>query len=149
MTAKIEDLTISISVNKSAAEAYKAINNVRDWWVGDITGTSDKEGAEFTYRYKEFHVSTQKLTKLIPNQKITWLVTHSEINFVKDKKEWLNTEIIFEIIPEGSSSRINFTHKGLTPKIECYNDCTGGWDFYINKSLKSYIETGKGIDPNF
>jgi hypothetical protein len=32
-----------------------AINNVLGWWSGESDGSTDKPGAEFTYRYKEDH----------------------------------------------------------------------------------------------
>ena len=141
--------TVSISVTKTPQEVFQAINDVRGWWIGEIEGDADNVGSEFTYSYKDFHRTTQKVIEQIPQKKVVWTVTQSKINFVPNKNEWLGTQIIFELTPEGKGTRINFTHLGLTPKIECYEGCSGGWDFYIQKSLKNFIEKGEGIDPKF
>ncbi len=141
--------SVSIKVDQPPQDVYRSINNVRGWWIGDIEGESDKVGDEFIYRYKDFHITTQKLVELVPGQKIVWTVTQSKINFVQNKDEWKDTQIVFELSVEGGGTRINFTHVGLTPAIECYGGCSGGWDFYILKSLQSFLQTGKGIAPNF
>jgi hypothetical protein len=140
---------VSIRVDKSPQEVYQAINNVRGWWIGNIEGETDKVGAEFVYRYKDFHMTAQKVIELVPAQKVVWIVTQSKINFVKNKNEWKDTQIVFEIGPEDGGTRIAFTHIGLTPAIECYDGCSGGWDFYILKSLQSFLQTGAGLAPNF
>jgi hypothetical protein len=146
---KNNDLKISLFVKEKPEKVYEKINNVAGWWIGDVKGTANKKGDKFTYSYKTFHDTTQKVTELIPNKRVVWNVTDSKINFVKNKEEWQDTNIIFDLIPKEGGTEILFTHQGLTPAIECYNDCSGGWDFYINKSLKNYILKGKGIDPGF
>ena len=144
---KAKSYTISFTVDQSPAEVFKAINNVRGWWSGEIDGRTDKLGAEFTYRYKDVHRTTQKITEFVPDKKVVWKVTDSAINFVKDKTEWNGTEIVFEIAKKGAKTELRFTHVGLVPTIECYGGCSGAWGFYINDSLKSLITTGKG-EPN-
>ena len=52
-----QDLTISILVDKSPAEAFAAINNVRGWWSETIEGPTDQVGKEWVYRYKDIHYS--------------------------------------------------------------------------------------------
>jgi hypothetical protein len=84
--------------------------------------------------------------ELIPGKKVVWLVTESQINFVADKAEWLNTKIIFDIATEGEKTRLTFTHEGLVPAIECYQDCSGAWGQLVAKSLYSFINTGKGVN---
>jgi len=145
MNAK--NYTASFMVDQSPEEVFAAINNVRGWWSGEIDGRTDQLGAEFTYRYENIHRSVQKITELAPGNKIVWHVVDADINFVKDKKEWNGTDIVFEIAKEGGKTELRFTHVGLVPTIECYGKCAGAWGFYINESLRSLITTGKG-DPN-
>jgi len=140
------DLTITILVDQTPEEAFTAINNVRGWWTGEpgVEGITEKLGDEFTYRYKNFHYSKQKITEFIPGQKVVWLITDSSLTFIKDKSEWNGTKIIFEISKKGGKTQVRFTHVGLVPDIECYNDCSNAWGSYINNSLKKYIAaTGK------
>jgi uncharacterized protein YndB with AHSA1/START domain len=142
-----QSYTTSFTVDRSPEEVFAAITNVRGWWSGEIDGRTDELGAEFTYRYENLHRTRQKITELVPGNKVVWRVLDSEINFVKDKTEWNGTEIVFEIRKRGSKSELIFTHVGLAPRIECYGKCAGAWGFYVNESLHDLITTGKG-DPN-
>jgi hypothetical protein len=138
------DFTTTILVDQSPQEVFNAINNVRGWWQGVIEGSTDKLNDEFTYRMKEFHFSKQKITAIIPNQKVIWLVTESQLNFIKDKDEWTGTTIIFEISEQDNKTQLRFAHVGLNPEIECYGACSNGWAQLIQQSLFSLITTGKG-----
>jgi uncharacterized protein YndB with AHSA1/START domain len=144
---KAKNYTVAFSVDQSPQEVFDAVVDVRGWWSGEIDGRTDKLGAEFTYRYEDMHRTTQKITELVPGKKVVWHVIDSQINFVKDKREWNDTDIVFEIARKGGKTQLQFTHVGLVPAIECYGDCAGAWGFYINESLKSLITTGKG-KPN-
>jgi hypothetical protein len=142
-----QSLTISFTVDQSPEEVFNAINDVRGWWSGEIDGSTDSPGAEFTYRYKDVHRSTQRITEWVPGRKIVWHVVDSSINFVKDRAEWNGTEIVFEITRQDGRTELRFTHGGLIPAFECYGGCSGAWGFYINDSLRNLITTGKG-QPN-
>jgi hypothetical protein len=141
------DYTIAFSVDRSPEQVFDAINNVRGWWSGEIDGSTDTPGAEFTYRYKDVHFSTQKITEFVPGRKVVWHVVDSRINFVKDRTEWNGTDIVFEIARKDGGTELRFTHVGLVPAFECYGGCSGAWGFYVNDSLRSLITTGKG-QPN-
>jgi len=141
------DFTTAFRVDQSPEEVFDAINNVRGWWSGEICGRTDKLGAEFKYRYRDFHRSTQKITELVPGKKVVWHISDSSLNFVKDKTEWNGTDIVFEISKKDDKTELRFTHVGLVPALECYGDCSGAWGFYIKDSLRSLITKGKG-QPN-
>ena len=141
-----KDYTTTISTPQYAEEVYKAINNVRAWWQGTITGNTDQLHEEFIYAMEPHHITTQKIVELIPNEKVVWLVTESKINFVSDKNEWLNTKITFDIEEVDGGTKLTFTHQGLLPSIECYGSCSNAWTALIEKSLYSLITTGKGVN---
>jgi Activator of Hsp90 ATPase homolog 1-like protein len=138
------DFTTIILVNQTPEEVFNAINNVRGWWQGEIEGSTGKLNDEFTYRMSDVHFSKQKLVEVIPNNKVVWLVTDSQLNFIKTKSEWTGTKIIFEISEINNKTQLRFTHLGLAPDIECYDACSNAWGQIIQQSLFSLITTGKG-----
>jgi hypothetical protein len=142
-----DSYTVTITVDKTPEEAYAAINNVRGWWSGNIEGSTDRLGAEWTYRYEDLHYSKQRVTELVPGRRVAWLVLDSSLSFVKDKTEWTGTTITFDISKRGDRTEIRFTHLGLVPRYECFTDCSDAWGSYIRGSLRSLITHGKG-EPN-
>jgi uncharacterized protein YndB with AHSA1/START domain len=142
-----KDYTTSFTVDQSPEAVFDAINNVRAWWSGEIDGRADTLGAEFNYRYKDVHDTTQRITELVPGKKVVWHVVDSHINFVTNRTEWNGTDIVFEIERKHDKTELRFTHVGLVPDFECYGGCSGAWGFYIHDSLRNLIATGKG-QPN-
>jgi hypothetical protein len=140
-----QNYTTAFTVDQSPEEIFAAINNVRGWWSEEIEGDTAKLGAEFKFRSEDLHRTTQRITEFVPNQKVVWHVLESHINFVQDKTEWENTDIVFEITQkEEGKTELRFTHVGLAPVLECYSDCSAGWGFYIDHSLFDLITKGKG-----
>ena len=140
---KKEGFTTSFTVDQTPDEVFAAINNVSWWWSGEIKGNTDRLGAEFTYRYKGMHKSTQRITEFVPGKKVVWHVTDAELTFVKDKKEWIGTDIVFEIAKKSGKTELRFTHVGLVPAFECYGGCSGAWGALVEGNLHKLITTGK------
>lgn len=139
-----ESFTTSFVVDKSPREAFDAINNVRAWWTGEIEGRSEKIGDEFTFRYQDLHRSRQRVVESVPGVQVAWLVTDAHLAFADDPAEWVGTRIFFDISKESGKTRLRFTHVGLSPECDCYEACHDGWTFYVQRSLRSLILTGKG-----
>jgi hypothetical protein len=141
---KKQDYTTSIMVNATAQAAFNSINNVSAWWTENLEGSSQKLNDEFTVRFDDIHISTQKLIQVVPDKKVVWLVTDSKLNFLKNKNEWTNTKISFEIAEQSGKTQIIFTHIGLVPHTECYDSCVPAWAHYIKGSLFKLLTEGKG-----
>ena len=141
---KKQDFTTTIVVDQTPKQVFNAINNPQAWWSGEIKGSTDKLNDEFTYRYKELHLSKQRIVEMIPDQKVVWLVTESKINYAEDKREWTDTKISFEISEQDNKTQLRFTHLGLVPEIECFDSCSNSWSQLIQQGLFSLITTGKG-----
>ena len=141
-----QDYNISISANVTSQEAFDGICRVSEWWATDFKGNSQKPDDIFTVDFSGTWV-TFKVVEFIPNQIIVWLVTDCYLAWINDKKEWLGTRLNWEITTENNTTQISFTHIGLVPGIECYNDCKEGWGFHIGKSLLQLLTEKKGI-PN-
>jgi Activator of Hsp90 ATPase homolog 1-like protein len=141
------DFTIPLLLDKTPAEVFNAIQNVRGWWSEEIEGYTEKLHDEFTYHFEDLHYCQLKLTEVIPNEKVVWLVKYNYFKHTKDKSEWTGTKVIFEIARKENQTQLHFTHLGLTPEFECFDVCSNGWNQYIRQSLVSLIKTGEGL-PN-
>lgn len=142
MTAKA--IATTIRVNKPAKEAFAAISDPRAWWGAEIDGRTDRLGDEWTYRYKQFHYSKQRVSELVPNQRIVWDVVDANLTFIANGNEWTGTRIVFGLNETDGGTEIRFAHEGLSPECECFDDCNSAWTMLVGKSLKSLIETGRG-----
>jgi hypothetical protein len=140
---KTKDFTTSFLVHQTPEQAFDAINNVRGWWSGEIKGDTDRLGAEFTYQVEGLHRSTQKVTELAPGKGVVWQVLDAYLGFVKEKAEWRGTQIIFEVEQKADKTEVRFTHRGLIPAYECYNECSNAWGLLVNGNLRKLITTGK------
>ena len=141
------DFTTAILVDQTPEVAFNAINNVRGWWSEEIEGSTDKLNDEFSYHYEDVHRCKIKLTEIVPNKKVVWLVLDNYFKFTKDTTEWTGTKVIFDITEKDNKTEIRMTHQGLVPQYECYDICRDSWTNYIQNSLRSLITTGKG-KPN-
>jgi hypothetical protein len=138
------NFTVSFVVVQTAKEVFDAINNVSAWWTENIKGSSEQLNDEFEVRFGDVHYSKQKLIEVVPGKKVVWLVTGSQLNFLKDKNEWTGTTISFDITKQNNQTQVRFTHHGLVPGIECFDACSNAWSHYINDSLRSLLTTGTG-----
>ena len=142
-----QDYTATILVDQKPKVAFDAIKNFRGWWSEDIEGGTDRLDETFFYHYKDVHLCKIKLIEMIPDKKLVYQVIDNQFSFTKDKSEWINTKLIFEISTEGDKTKVKFTHEGLVPEYECYKICNDAWSNYIKKSLYDLITIGKG-QPN-
>ena len=140
------DLSKSFTVEATPERVYDAINDVRAWW-GGLVGRNDEVGQEWVYFVPDIHFSKFRTTELVPGKRIVWLVTDSELSFLKDKQEWTGTTVEFDLSEVDGGTEVRFTHRGLTPQVECYEVCELAWDEYIVGSLRTYITEGVGA-PN-
>lgn len=139
-----KNYTTTIIVSATPAEAFRNITQVSDWWTICVEGNTEKLNDVFTVRFGETFI-TLKITELIPGKKITWHVIDCYKHWLRDKKEWIDTIIRWELSAENNTTKIHFTHLGLVPAIECYNVCEKAWDFYVKESLFGLLTEGKGM----
>jgi len=141
------NFTTTIWVDKTPAEVFNAINNVRGWWSEEIEGDTGRLNSEFKYHFQDVHRSTMKIIEFIPDKKVVWQVLDNYFSFTNDKNEWNGNTIIFNISEKDDKTQLQFTQVGLVPEYECYDICQNAWSTYIEKSLYNLIMTGKG-QPN-
>jgi hypothetical protein len=142
----MQNFTTEFTVEQTPEQALTAINDVRGWWSGNIEGATGELGAEFTYRYEDIHYSKQRITES-SDSRIVWHVLDAYLDFTDDPREWVGSDIVFEVAREADETVVRFSHIGLTPEVECYEKCSSAWGYYINASLKQLITTNQG-KPN-
>jgi len=139
-----QNFNITFLLDQTPIEVFNAIHNVRGWWSEELEGDSEKLNDEFIYRHGEFHYSKHKLTEVIPNEKIVWHTLESKLSFVEKQDEWNGTKMIFDISKQGDKTKLDITHSGLVPGLQCYDGCSKGWTHYLKNSLLPLITIGQG-----
>lgn len=142
-----QNFTTTLLLDQSPNDVFNAINDPRAWWSEEIEGNTSQLNDVFTYHYEDIHFCKVKQIELVPDKKVVWHILENDFNFTKDKTEWVDTKVSFEISRKGDQTQLVFTHIGLVPEYECYDACHQGWTHYIQNSLGSLIRTGKG-QPN-
>ena len=146
-----QNYTTRIEVSKSGKEVFSHVNDVSKWWIREVVGASTEFEGEsskpndvFILRHGDNHYSKHQLIEVIPDKKVVWLVIDSKLNWIKgNKQEWTGTKMVFEIVPKGEKTILNFTHEGLVPQLACYGHCVHFWDRVIKEWLYNFITTGK------
>ena len=141
---KNQSFQYDFTTSKKPSEIFKHLIDPKNWWVGlfgeTIEGKSKHLNDEFSFRAGDgVHYSNQKLIELVPNKKITWLVTESKLSFLKNPNEWAGTKICFDVEIESDKTKITFTHNDLVPQIECYGGCSSAWTQYL-QNLKKHLQ---------
>jgi hypothetical protein len=134
----------TIEVSKTPEEVFKSINSVTKWWTENLEGSSDKPNDVFKLLWGGDNFVDIKIIEFIPDKKVVWQVTDSYLDWLKDKHEWTNTKMSFEISTHDNKTKMTFTHIGLVPEVECYDMCVKGWDQYVKGSLLKLITEGEG-----
>lgn len=135
----------SFTTAKKGEEVYDHLIEPRNWWVGffseTIQGKSKEVNDEFSFMAGDgVHYSKLRLVECTPGKKIEWLVTESNLSFVKNTNEWVGTRVCFDIAASGSGAEVTFTHKGLAPQIECYDRCSAAWTQYLHQLAKLFSQ---------
>ena len=143
-----QDYHKSITTTVSAEEAFTKISSVSTWWTANFKGSAKNLNDVFTLRFGERDTVTLQVVEVVPHKKWVWLVTDCHMLWLKDTTEWKNTHIVFEISEGNHQTRIDMTHVGLVPGVECYNVCEGGWNRHL-KDLTAWLETSicPPLDP--
>jgi hypothetical protein len=134
----------SFTVMNKPQEVFDAICQVSDWWTTNFEGCAKRLGDVFSVRFGETFVQFE-ISEVAGGKKIVWLVTDCYLHWLNDKKEWKGTKIAWEVSAKNGATKIDFTHRGLVPGIECYDQCVKGWNFYVMESLLKLLTEGKGL----
>jgi|SRR5450432_604264 hypothetical protein len=141
---KEKDFSYRLTVKASAKETQKMIGQVNLWWAENFKGKAAKLNDKFSVYFGDTYVDF-KISEVVPEKKIIWLVTDCNLHWIKNKKEWKKTEVIWNLSEKIGKTTIDFVHKGITPASECYESCKPGWTHHLEDSLLKLIDAGEGF----
>lgn len=136
------DYQVRLVTSRSCDEVFDALTTLESlsaWWTraeGDPTA-----GGQITFNFAPGSEAVMHVEFAERGVGVRWTTTACMV------EDWVGTSQHFDLEPlAAGGTAINFRHAGLTPRLECYDDCRSGWDHFI-PSLHSYLETGTG-NPN-
>jgi uncharacterized protein YndB with AHSA1/START domain len=119
-------------------DALTTASGLTAWWT-DATGSGDT-GGEVRFSFAPPEPCVMHVDEATRPAVVRWTVT--ACGFLPD---WVGTRPTFTIIPlDGDASELQFRHHGLTAELDCIEDCTRGWDHFL-ESLRQYAEVGRGM----
>ena len=130
------DLTINAPID-SVFAAVSSVEGLSGWWTTD-TGGSPEPGGELRFTFSD-GAAVMRVEERMPPAVEQWTcLGHS------GQPEWAHTTVTFRLTEASpAATRLEFTHGGLRPQLDCYDHCSAGWS-YLMRSLASYAETGTG-----
>ena len=138
-----DEYQVRLTLQASPDEVFDALTTVEalgQWWT-PVEG-SGLAGGELTFTFGPGSTAVMRVDAAERGVGVVWT------NVACMMDDWVGTSIHFDLTPTPSGGTdLDFRHVGLTPRLECYNDCKSGWDHFIPTSLRDYVETGAG-HPN-
>ncbi|HEX6850223.1 MAG TPA: SRPBCC domain-containing protein [Candidatus Polarisedimenticolaceae bacterium] len=135
----------NLLLQATPAAIYAALTTkegLRGWWSQDCQGQTHPGGV-LTFRFGPHH-KEMRIEKMEADREVRWRCVGAHIAFLEKKDEWVGTQIVFRLTPEGEGrTRLEFEHVGLVPSFECYEVCDSGWKYFL-ASLRGFVETGRG-----
>jgi len=131
-----------LTVNAPVERLFDAIatrDGVCGWWTPLVRGSSDCGGTlRLEFEGMDEHIDPRVVASRRPRE-VEWrVVEHTSLD------EWTGTKLRFEVSPAGEDeSTLAFQHVGLSPKLECYDQCEAGWNHFLD-SLVAFAERGEG-----
>ena len=116
--------------------ALQSTEGISAWW-GPATGSA-AEGGRFRADFGEGRYHEIVVRSLQP-RRVEW----TSASAPHHDGEWEGTTMLFELAPHGAGTELSFRHAGLIPELECYGNCSAGWN-QVLASLVAYVDTGTG-----
>jgi len=135
------DYETTIRVKADPAAVFDALTDasaLTAWW-SPATGSGDA-GGELKFSMNAPEPLVVHVDEATPNTTVRWTV--SDCPFLTD---WVGTRPTFTITPvDGNECELHFRHHGLSADLDCIEMCTNSWNHFIWKSLREYVEDGRG-----
>ena len=141
--------TRTISVDATPEEVYFALTTgFENWWTscnGGFGRVGDRVRFVFppNVSYWTFEAKTLKPNETV---ELECIEAHHKIvdKPLASETEWLGSVAQWQIEARSTHTDVRFTHRGLSPDLDCYEVCEAGWNLFFADSLKAYLDTGVG-----
>jgi uncharacterized protein YndB with AHSA1/START domain len=142
VTAATDDYTYGMRVHVSLPQIIEAVTDdavISRWWTAvtrserhddEVRLFGGSDGAPFVFFTVEHAPGTSE---------VTWTVTDCAV-----MADWVGTKPSFSVHQsDDGTCTIEFRHIGLSPALECFDQCRAGWNHFM-PSLHQFLETGVG-----
>jgi len=137
-----DDFETLLTFTAPAQAAFDAMTDpdlLSTWWTA-CTG-SGAAGGELTFRFNSHNIKRFHVEEAASPSLVRWTCLESV-----RQPEWVGTQIITAITPQpGGGSQMHFRHQGLTPALECYQECSRGWAVFYPRLVDLVNASARAI----
>jgi len=136
-----DDFCLTKTFTSTPDAVFSALTDVgalTGWWTPAAGGAGSGETLRFLFGDSEFVALVGEADR---PSRVRW-----EVLACEPVPDWIGTVIIFDLVQVGTGTVLSFRHEGLSPSLECFDDCQAGWTYYLG-SLVGYVDSGVG-HPN-
>jgi len=143
-STRTEDFTAVLNLPTSpdtVSALFTSAAGVSRWW-GSTEGDGSVGGTLVT-SFGEHGVNAMRVLEAGPTRVVWEFIAPEGATPTGHTQEWLGTKTEFDIVPTDTGSELRFRHAGLTPQLECWDDCFAGWTHFM-ASIEAVAKTGTG-----
>jgi uncharacterized protein YndB with AHSA1/START domain len=127
----------------AVVEALTTVPGIASWWTTRVAG-SGTDGGELRLAFPNSDYQDVVLAVATTEQPCSVVWTVRAVPPVPAWEEWAGTRVVVRVEAEASGgTRMDLHHEGLTRQLDCYDLCSGGWD-YVLASLRAHVDAGAG-----
>ena len=127
-STRTEDFTAVLNLPASPATVaalFTSAAGVSRWW-GPTEGDAAVGGTLVT-SFGAYGVNAMRVLRAGPARVVWESVASDGTTPTGHTLEWLGTTVELDILPAGTGTELTFRHAGLTPQLECWDDCFAAW----------------------
>lgn len=147
MTSTLSDAgdftaVVSLLADCDTVSAYlTSAAGVGRWW-GPASGDATA-GGTLVVDFGAFGVNAVHVAEAGPTRVVWEPVAVDGTTPTAHTPEWIGTRIEFDLTPSESGTELRFRHTGLTEALQCWDDCSAGWRYFL-ASIERLAATGAG-----
>ena len=115
---------------KKVFEALTTIEGLRHWWTLETSGEAKQNGLI------NFGFCEMKVVQTRPDTLVRW-------KCVRGPKDWIGTEVSFQLKYKDDQTFVIFKHAGWKKPVEFMHHCSTKWATFL-LSLRDWLERSEG-----